>query len=420
MNALVFFLLLAATVQAEPAWLESHSRALAQAKASGESVLIEFQAPWCYSCYYMAHNVLSREDFSRVAQRLVLLKADVDSEEGRGLKEKYGVTMLPGFVVLSPEGAVLGRISGEQTEADFLARLKTFLKGASADPDDQAVAGLQQRLAAGEMPEAAKAIARLPAERLGRLRGRKDWSILEARLDLSRSQGAAAAKPIKSLLKLDDSCELAYDVEQAENSLASLPAAQQKALREDEQSALESLAARRLFKPAPERCADFRSGVEALAAVYEKLGKAPQREQLLRRALAFLDGMGPETGIDRNHDDDRRFFLELSGADAELRAFLDQLIKAYPFDYVYPYRYARYLLAKNDADAALRWAETADKLSYGANRLVVTKLRAKALIALGRKGEAASLLTRDIKAGKAFPDEKRQLEDLLVGLGRQP
>ncbi|MDD5657956.1 MAG: hypothetical protein PHF00_11965, partial [Elusimicrobia bacterium] len=100
------------------------------------------------------------------------------------------------------------------------------------------------------------------------------------------------------------------------------------------------------------------------------------------------------------------------------RSFYAELAAAYPADYVYPYRYARYLFERGEAAGALEWAEKADRLSYGANRLAVTKVRAQALAALGRGEEAAQLARRDIKAGQAFGDEARALEALLPTLGR--
>ena len=48
----------------------------------------------------------------------------------------------------------------------------------------------------------------------------------------------------------------------------------------------------------------------------------------------------------------------------------------------------------------------------------MTGVRAKALAALGRAEEGAALVRRDIKAGAAFPEEARSLEDLLAQLGR--
>jgi thioredoxin-like negative regulator of GroEL len=416
MKLLCAALLLSVCAHAAPVWLDHDAQAEAATKASRKPMLIEFQAPWCYSCYYMAANVLSKDAFAAAAQGLVLLKEDVDKEEGGELKARYSVTALPSFVVVGPQGEVLGRIAGEQTEADFLARLKSFLKGAAADPLDQAVARLEQRLVAGETEPAAREISRLPAERLKSLRGRQDWRVLEARLGLARSQGEKAAAELKTLLEIDDSCELAYDVMHGEKIVASLPAPEQKALLEAERTALERLSEKRLLVPQPERCADFRSGEEALIDVYDQLGQKDRRAELVRRATAFLDRMGLKTGADRNHDDDRRFFLELADDAPALRAFYAELVAAYPSDYVYPYRYARYLLQKQDAADALRWSETADKLAYGANRLSVTKVRAQALIALSRQEEAASLLKRDIKAGKAFPQATRALQELLEAL----
>jgi thioredoxin-like negative regulator of GroEL len=417
MNLLCAALVLASSSWAAPVWLESHSQAQAAAQGSGQPLLIEFQAPWCYSCYYMAANVLSKDAFAAAARGLVLLKEDVDKEEGGELKARYSVTALPSFVLVDPKGEVLGRIAGEQTEADFLARLKGFLKGAAADPLDEAAARLEQRLAAGQTQEAARDISRLPAPRLKSLRGRQDWRVLEARLGLSQGQGRQAAAELKTLLDLDDSCALAYDVMDGEKAVASLPAPQRKSLLEAEQAALEKLSEKRLLVPRPQRCADFRSGVEALADVYDKLGLKPRRAELVRRASAQLEGMGLKTGEDRNHDDDRRFFLELAGDGAAVRAFYGELVAAYPSDYVYAYRYARYLLDKKDAAGALRSAESADRLAYGANRLSVTKVRSAALIALGRQEEAVALLKRDIKAGQAFPQGVRALQELLDTLG---
>jgi thiol-disulfide isomerase/thioredoxin len=417
MRYLLSFLCLAASAQAAPAWLASHDRAAAQARSAGRPLLIKFHAPWCYSCYYMADKVLSKEPFAVLAKDLVLLQADVDTPEGSALKAKYLVTALPSFVAVSPQGEVLGRIAGEQTEADFLARLRALLKDAAPDPLAEAEARLEQRLLAGEKEGAARELAALAPQRLKELRGRRRWRILEARLGLSRGSGEKAVSALQTLLAQEDGCELAYDVMHAQALLAGLPPVRRQSLLEAERGVLERLASRRLFVPAPQRCADLRSGVHALAEVYEALGRTGDRQALLRRALAFLDGMGRKTGVDRNQDDDRRFFLEQLGDDAALGSFYGELTAAYPSDYVYPYRCARYLLGKGNAAAALERAEAADKLAYGANRLAVTKVRAQALAALGRGAEAAALLKRDIRAGRAFPEAARGLRELLDSLG---
>src|SRR5687767_8569009 len=102
---------------ARAAWLTDLPAAYAEAKASGRPILVDFEAPWCYSCYYMQQRVLSRPAFAKAAESLVLLKLDVDTSAGAAVKAERAVTFLPTYLVLSPTGSELGRILGEQTEA---------------------------------------------------------------------------------------------------------------------------------------------------------------------------------------------------------------------------------------------------------------------------------------------------------------
>jgi thiol-disulfide isomerase/thioredoxin len=384
---------------AEPSWHASLAPAVAESRKTGRPILADFQAPWCYSCYYMEQKVLSGAAFAKAAERLVLLKLDVDTPEGRALKEKHKVTFLPTYVVMDADEKPLSRIIGEQTEKDFLDKLKQAA-GGPASPDEKSIESLRQRLAAAEYDEAEREIAALPGARKGRLSEQKAWRVLAARLRLMRA--AKDGKPggeaaLKELLAEDDSCELAYDAVYGEKFL--------EPNRDAARAALEKLAEEKIFKG---RCADFRTGLEVLAEIYEKQGAKAKREELLLRAIAILDGQG-DVGKDRNRDDNLRFFLELAKDDARVRALYPKLARAYETDYVYPYRFARYLLEQKDAKAALSWIEKAEALCYGANRMSVSKVKAKILAALGRKDEAISLLKREIKAGKAFPQDAEAL-----------
>lgn len=332
------FLLLVSLASASVSWHDSLTPALAEAQAKKTSVLVDFQAPWCYSCYYMEQKVLSKPKFEKASKDLVLAKLDVDKDEGHALKSKHAVTMLPAYLVLDSSGKELGRIMGEQTEDDFLDKLEAIEKGKSA----------------------------------------------------------GGANP----------CDYAYEVMKAKDP--------SKAELEKQKEKLEDLAKKKLLVPEPKRCADFRSGVEALADVYEKLGEKDKRAKLLDDALARLDPKR-DPGEDRNRDDNVRYFLEMKKDDAGLRSWYGKLIEAYPSDYVYSYRYAKYLEAQGKAKEALPWAERADKLSYGANRLQVTLVRAKILSALGRKDEAQKLADRDLKASKGkFPALEKPLSDWLA------
>lgn len=225
-------------------------------------------------------------------------------------------------------------------------------------------------------------------------------------------------EPLRHLLELDRSCDLAYDAAYAEELVEALAPASRQAVLRAEQQALERLVDEKVLIDGPARCADLRTSIEALADVYAKLDMKDKRLSLIARALAFLE-KSAKTGEDRNRDDNYRYFLEQAGDDARLRAFYGELTTAYPADYVYPYRYAKYLAGKKEFEPALAWAEKADRLSYGANRLAVTGVRAKALVALGRAEEAKKLLKRDIRtAARAFSKDVKPLEALLRDLPR--
>lgn len=365
---LSFVLTLCLAAAAEPQWKTELPPALEQAAREKKLALLDFQAPWCYSCYYMERHVLSGARFEEAARPLVLVKLDVDKEDGHALRDKYAVTMLPTYLLLDAKGREKGRILGEQREGDFIDRLVSLEKG-SAD-DDAALRALRERVKAGDLDALEKALDR-PA-----------------------------------------GCETAYDVENGQAALEKSAAARKAKILEAERAALEDLAQRLLFVEPGKRCADFRSGVEALAGVYEKLGLKEKRGELLARAVA-AERARAKTGDDRNRDDNVRFFLELLGDEPRLRSFYKELIAAYPSDFVYPYRYAKWLVERGQAGEALPWAEEADKLCYGANRLRVTDVRARILAALGRRDEALELLRRDAKASrKSFPKEAAALETL--------
>ena len=73
--------------------------ALAQAQARRAAVVIDFHAPWCYSCYFMARNVLTGTDWERVREQSVILDVDVDSPEGPVVREfgRYYFILNAGF-----------------------------------------------------------------------------------------------------------------------------------------------------------------------------------------------------------------------------------------------------------------------------------------------------------------------------------
>lgn len=62
--------------------------------------------------------------------RAVVLRADIQQPAGRELSERYGVDVVPGWVVLDPGGRVVVRLEG--TRGAPIPRLRRALAAAGA------------------------------------------------------------------------------------------------------------------------------------------------------------------------------------------------------------------------------------------------------------------------------------------------
>ena len=103
--------------------------ALAQAKKTHQPVLLDFGAPWCYSCYFMMTHVLNGPEWKALEARTVVTEVDADSPDGAAWMKKLQVKALPAYVVLNENGDELGRILGEQARAKFYPAVDKILAG---------------------------------------------------------------------------------------------------------------------------------------------------------------------------------------------------------------------------------------------------------------------------------------------------
>ena len=407
--------------------------ALKRAQTGHLPVLIDFQAQWCYSCYFMATHVLTGPEWQAVEKRTVFVEADADSPDGARWMEKLRVKALPSYVVLNADGVEMGRILAEQPREKFYPALDRILGGgdaldnlkaqaakgstaaiadvlASQYARNQAQAGLDwyatlspaQRKAAEGNVTAATWLARLEMEKAAKEKNTQQC--------IANAQRALAG---------DVGCDRYYVVDTLLGCSEKLPDAERKSLLGTQRPALNTLLDRQVFVPAP-TCADQRSAVFAAADLDKALGDSAAETAVLERGIAAAKkslGEDPahlDLKRDRNGADNLRVYLLRAGRTADVDALMPKLIAAYPDDYVYAYRYGRSLLDRGKAAEALPYLEQAADKAFGVNRLTIAGLRAKALIALHRRGDAEKVVADALEAnGPWFPEAAAKLKATL-------
>lgn len=407
--------------------------AMEQALARRVPVLIDFTAPWCYSCYYMARNVLTGPEWERAKRETVVVELDADSPVGARWMAAWSVKAMPTYLLFKPDGAELGRILGEQTRGDFYAWLFTTagrdsleaVKARVTDSREASVASAREVLRAYHARYDANGglnwfQSLAPPLRAALARDGKA-SAWVARLELQRAAAekdvAACASVAPVALGAELGCERPYELSKVMACTTELPEARRRSLLRPQAKAMKLLLDKRVLSPPPPanaRCADERSIVLVSADLSQALGDAKAEAATLDRAIADLKTrIGGDLKKDRNLSDNLRVYLDRAGRTDDLDRMLPMLIEAYPEDYVYPYRHARSLAARGKHAEAAPLYEQAAARTYGVNRLRIAELRARSLQALGRNDEARAVLEEALQAnGPWFPEDAAKLKAL--------
>jgi YHS domain-containing protein/thioredoxin-related protein len=113
----------AQSVSGPQQWLVDYSFARQEAKRLGMPLLIHFSATWCGPCKQMEGETLNSSALtSAFGTQLLALK--IDSDENPGLVEAFRVDSLPTDVIVAPDGKIVFRTSGYQTNSRYLANVQ--------------------------------------------------------------------------------------------------------------------------------------------------------------------------------------------------------------------------------------------------------------------------------------------------------
>jgi hypothetical protein len=422
----------AAAPTAPAAGADPFEAALAQARERRVPVLVDYTAPWCYSCYYMAKNVLTGPEWERAHRDAVVIELDADSPVGAKWMATWSVKAMPTYLLFNPEGQELGRILGEQTRADFYAWLFTTigrdsLEGVKArvtDAGDASVAAAREVLRAYHARYDAKGgldwfLTQPPAVR-GALARDAQASMWVARLELMRAAAdkdvAGCANVAPMVFDAALGCERPYELSRVMACVEPLPELDRRLLLRPQAEPMQVLFDKRVLSA--HRCADERSVVLGAADLQQALGNAESEKRILDRAVDDLtkriDG---DLKKDRNMADNLRVYLDRAGRADDLDQLFPKLIAAYPDDYLYTYRHAKSLAARGKHAEALPFYEQAAEKTYGRNKLTIAELRAKSLQALGRNDEAREVLAGALQDnGPWFPEDASRLKAMLDAL----
>lgn len=117
-------------------WLKSLATAQKQAKEQNALIFVDLFADWCGWCHKMEQEVFPAEVFQKATKNKILLRLNTeDAGEGTKISQQFGITTLPTFLLLTPDGSIAGMIRGfapadnfVQTLNDTEAKYKQFVK----------------------------------------------------------------------------------------------------------------------------------------------------------------------------------------------------------------------------------------------------------------------------------------------------
>jgi thiol-disulfide isomerase/thioredoxin len=431
MKRLLAAALLAAV--AAPAWAAhegpaSLDAALAQGKREHKPVLVDFQAVWCYSCYYMASHVLNGKEWDDLEKKVVFYEADADKPADKAWMTRLNVHFLPTYVAIGPDGEELGRILAERPREKFYPEVAALLSGDARLSKQKADAARGSLAAVAEVLDTYQlryqgtegmawfdtlpAMVRNVSDKDKRVAlGKQRLLLLQAK---AQKNDAGIADAATKVLAGDIGCDRPYVLDDLIGATESQQPEARRALLAPQKAPYEAFIAGQVFTATP-MCADQRSAVLTAADLDATLGDQAGEQAVLRKAIDLSrEKLHGDLKSDRNLADNLRVYLVRAKAGDELDTLEKQLIAAYPNDYVYNYRYGRRLVESGKPAEGLPYLDAAAKKAYGANTISVATYRVKALHALNRDAEARKVVAATVAAqGKAFPEQAKKLQETL-------
>jgi len=109
------------------AWGDDLDAALAAARQRDVPVVVQFTGPGCPYCWMMARSVLPVDEVESELDRFVAVRIDYSKQAE--VAERFGIEVIPTFVVLRRDGNVAARVEGYQSVEEFTRFLRLSREG---------------------------------------------------------------------------------------------------------------------------------------------------------------------------------------------------------------------------------------------------------------------------------------------------
>ncbi len=399
---------------AGPVFIENdYAAAVAEARASGKLLFIDFWAPWCHSCISMRAYVFSDPALAKLQSRFVWLAVDTENPVNSSVLERFPVDVWPTLLVVdAATGAPLRRWLGSATTAELTARLQ------SVDQAQQAGGDIAQRslaegaalVAAGKRAEAAVAYrAAAAASPAGTAEHAQAAELLVLQLSLTRQSAECSRTARAELASLPPGTSLASVAGTGLSCALRLPASDPERLADA--PVLEAKVVELTRDVSVPMLADDRSGLfETLVEARRERGDAAGALAAAAEWATYLEGAAAraKTPEARAVFDSHRLSAYLAlGQPERAVPMLEQSRKDFPRDYNPSARLAVAYLAMHQPAKAVAAAEQAELLVYGPRTLRVLLTKAEAQAALGDKTAAHATLARADELVASLPEAQR-------------
>ncbi len=413
---------------------DDYPKALAQARAAHKPVFIDFWATWCHSCLSMQRYVLSDPGMAPVADQVVWLSIETETEKNKPVVEKYPVDAWPTFLIVDPDGEkVLGRWLGSASLRDLRAFVQEGVRAYRARGKAEPAEAAQRRGDAarirGDQKASAEAYGRAVAlSKPGDPRRPERLDLYANALRKLRTPEAGRTCVQLALREMGNTGDsnLATDfLSFADTCAEQLPEGDAEAvqLRSASIDRLREVLAK---KDAPLAVDDRSDALANLAELLDRAGRHPEalqamreRAQVLEKAAAAAPDATLASTFDPHRMDTYMYLQELPKAEA----LLAQREKEMPDDYNPPARLARVLFEEKKLPEAEAAVDRALAMMPRAQRRVgVLGLKAKILEAQGKPVDGVLKeqldVLRSLPSPQKSPEQERKIEDRLKTASR--